>query len=244
MSNNIYNIPGGHIEANIKKLLCYKIINNNECSYKNKCMFAHNITEQKKDVYRELIYNMINVYENLSSINIFEDVELMDELVIYTKECKNCVINKCPGGYNCKFGACLKELVICYNDLCYGKCTNPLKVYTNANTNIKIHRCIHGIHLTEKKLLPYNQRITGNINIASFGENISYFNKQTIISIMINEFTINKIKNLLNKNNKMNNINIFQNYDSDKDTYDSLDLSTDDTESTFGDNDYKYNAKI
>ena len=44
---------------------------------------------------------------------------------------------------------------------------------------------------------------------------------------MINEFTINKIKNLLNKNNKMNNINIFQNYDSDKDTYDSLNLSTD-----------------
>lgn len=198
------------MEPNFKKLLCYKIINSNECSYKNKCMFAHNIEEQKKDDKRELIYNLINKYDNISYINLYEDKELMNDLIIYTKECKSCILNKCPGGYNCKFGACTKDLVICYNDLCYGKCTNPLRVFTNSN-GIKIHRCINGIHLTEKKLLPYSQRMTNNINIASFGENINYFNKQMIISIIINDFTLPKIKMLLNKNNhKINGVNIFQ----------------------------------
>lgn len=204
-----------NIEPNFKKLLCYKIINNIECSYKNKCMFAHNIEEQKKDNKREFIYNLINKYDNISYINLYEDKELMNDLIIYTKECKSCILNKCPGGYNCKFGACTKDLVICYNDLCYGKCTNSLKVVSNSN-NVKIHRCINGIHLTEKKLLPYSQRITSNINIASFGENINYFNKQMIISIIINDFTMPKIKTLLNKNNnKINNVNIFQDLHTD-----------------------------
>jgi hypothetical protein len=204
-----------NIEPNFKKLLCYKIINNIECSYKSKCMFAHNIEEQKKDNKREFIYNLINKYDNISYINLYEDKELMNDLIIYTKECKSCILNKCPGGYNCKFGACTKDLVICYNDLCYGKCTNSLKVVSNSN-NVKIHRCINGIHLTEKKLLPYSQRITSNINIASFGENINYFNKQMIISIIINDFTMPKIKTLLNKNNnKINNVNIFQDLHTD-----------------------------
>jgi hypothetical protein len=178
-------------------------------------MFAHNIEEQKKDNKREFIYNLINKYDNISYINLYEDKELMNDLIIYTKECKSCILNKCPGGYNCKFGACTKDLVICYNDLCYGKCTNSLKVVSNSN-NVKIHRCINGIHLTEKKLLPYSQRITSNINIASFGENINYFNKQMIISIIINDFTMPKIKTLLNKNNnKINNVNIFQDLHTD-----------------------------
>ena len=220
-----------NIEPNFKKLLCYKIINSNECSYKNKCMFAHNIEEQKKDDMRELIYNLINKYDNISYINLYEDKELMNDLIIYTKECKSCILNKCPGGYNCKFGACTKDLVICYNDLCYGKCTNSLKVVTNSNNGIKIHRCINGIHLTEKKLLPYNQRITSNINIASFGENINYFNKQMIISIMINDFTIPKIKMLLNKNNsKINSMNIFQDlHNNDNDSSSSSSICSNDS---------------
>ena len=210
-----------NMEPNFKKLLCYKIINSNDCSYKNKCMFAHNIEEQKKDDKRELIYNLINKLDNISYINLYEDKELMNDLIIYTKECKSCILNKCPGGYNCKFGACTKDLVICYNDLCYGKCTNPLRVFTNSN-GIKIHRCINGIHLTEKKLLPYSQRITNNINIASFGENINYFNKQMIISIIINEFTLPKIKMLLNKSNhKINGVNIFQDIHDNTSTSDS-----------------------
>jgi hypothetical protein len=211
-----------NIEPNFKKLLCYKIINSNTCSYKNKCMFAHNIEEQKKDDNRELIYNLINKYDNISYINLYEDKELMNDLIVYTKECKSCILNKCPGGYNCKFGACTKDLVICYNDLCYGKCINSLKVSTNSN-GIKIHRCINGIHLTEKKLLPYSQRITGNINIASFRENINYFNKQMIISIVINDFTMPKIKMLLNKN-KINSGNIFQ------DVHDNSNICTDTSE--------------
>ena len=76
---------------NFKKLLCYNIVNNIKCVYKNKCMFAHNINEQLKDKNREFIHNMIFVANDLSNINIKENKELFEELMIFTKECKNCM---------------------------------------------------------------------------------------------------------------------------------------------------------
>lgn len=146
---------------NVKKLLCYNIVNNSKCFYKHKCMFAHNLFEQKKEPIREYIINMIYSLDDLSNIDIFEDKILFNELTIYTKECKNCLNKKCPGGYNCKFGVCVKDIKICYNDLMYGKCYNSLKE-ENKNDKI-IKRCIHGIHLTEKNLIPYYQRIPFDI---------------------------------------------------------------------------------
>ena len=140
-------------KSNFKKLLCYNIVNNIKCVYKNKCMFAHNINEQLKDPNREFIHNMIYTFTDLSNINIKENKELFEDLMIFTKECKNCINNKCPGGYNCKFGVCLKELKICYNDLLNGKCTSEV---TEEKINDKIiKKCFHGIHLTEKNLIPY-----------------------------------------------------------------------------------------
>ena len=59
-------------ENNFKKLLCYNIVNNNDCIYKNKCMFAHELKEQKKDILRDYIYKIILVYDDLCNINIFE----------------------------------------------------------------------------------------------------------------------------------------------------------------------------
>jgi hypothetical protein len=183
-------------EINFKKLLCYNIVNNIKCLYKSKCMFAHTIEEQKKDTYRNFIYKMIYEWNDLSNININEDKELYDDLIICTKECKNCINKICPGGYNCKFGVCLKELKICYNDLLYGKCYNQLtqeKVtntittdITNEDPNIKyeynktnkeleenshiiINRCIYGIHFSEKNLIPYYQRISSEINLLDYG---------------------------------------------------------------------------
>ena len=40
-------------KVNIKKLLCYNIVNSSKCVYKGKCMFAHNLSEQKKEYYAE-----------------------------------------------------------------------------------------------------------------------------------------------------------------------------------------------
>ena len=201
-------------ENNFKKLLCYNIVNNNDCIYKNKCMFAHELKEQKKDILRDYIYKIILVYDDLCNINIFENKNLMNELLIYTKECKNCINNKCPGGYNCKFGACTKELKICYNDLLYGKCFYSLKSEINKYGKT-YKKCINGIHLTEKNLVPYNQRLNVDFNITNNilfpCETISFFNKQNTVSLLLNDNTISKIRTFLNKiNNK--NINIINSY--------------------------------
>jgi hypothetical protein len=197
---------------NYKKLLCYNIVNNMKCVYKNKCMFAHNINEQLKEQNREFIYNMIYVLNDLSNINIKENKELFEELMIFTKECKNCINKKCPGGYNCKFGVCMKELKICYNDLLNGKCMYPLK---DEIINDKIiRRCQYGIHLTEKNLIPYYQRITCEINVLDYGvflfNNVNYYSKINTISVMLNDNTIKFIKNLLTKN-KINKNDIIKN---------------------------------
>ena len=196
---------------NLKKLLCYNIVNNFNCLYKYKCMFAHSLDEQKKEDYREYTINMIVKWDNLSVINIVENTELFEDLLLYTKECKACINNKCPGGYNCKFGSCLKELKICYNDLMYGKCYNLL-------CTDKINKkCINGIHLTEKKLIPYFQRINGNLNTNSNSNNlylldsINYNNKINTISILLNDKTINIAKELINIKDKVNLKNNFNN---------------------------------
>ncbi len=76
-------------KENIKKLLCYNIVNNAKCMYKGKCMFAHNLNEQKKDPLREYIYNMIYNWDDLSYIDLYNDKLLFDDLNLYTKECKN-----------------------------------------------------------------------------------------------------------------------------------------------------------
>jgi len=197
-------------EYNYKKLLCYNIVNHNECLYKSKCMFAHNINEQKKELIREYIYDIINSIDDISVINIYEDKNLFNELLIYTKDCKNCLNKKCPGGYNCKFGACLRELKLCYNDLLYGKCLNCLKEELSLEGK-PLKRCINGIHLTEKKLIPYHQRINGEINLSElsiffneydFGKN----NKFNTISLVLNDNNIKNIKYLLNYNKKSDDL--------------------------------------
>lgn len=196
---------------NFKKLLCYNIVNNCKCVYKNKCMFAHTLEEQIKEPMRQYIHNMLYEWDDLSDINLNEEKSLLDELIVLTKECKNCMGKKCPGGYNCKFGVCLRENKICYNDLMYGKCYNML-METNNNENI-LCKCIHGIHLSEKKLIPYNQRmLTDLTNIETnflIRHNVSFNSKNNIISLCLNDNTINMVKDIIS--NKLNKTEIFNN---------------------------------
>ena len=196
---------------NFKKLLCYNIVNNFKCVYKNKCMFAHTLEEQIKEPMRQYIHNMLYEWDDLSDINLNEEKSLLDELIILTKECKNCMGKKCPGGYNCKFGVCLRENKICYNDLMYGKCYNML-MEINNNENI-LCKCIHGIHLSEKKLIPYNQRmLTDLTNIETnflIRHNVSFNSKNNIISLCLNDNTINMVKDIIS--NKLNKTEILNN---------------------------------
>ena len=196
---------------NFKKLLCYNIVNNCKCVYKNKCMFAHTLDEQIKEPIRLYIHNMLYKWEDLSEINLNEDKTLLDELIILTKECKNCINKKCPGGYNCKFGTCLRENKICYNDLMYGKCYNML-MEVNEDNNI-LCKCINGIHLSEKKLIPYNQRMLSDLtNVETnflIKQNISFNSKNNIVSLCLNDNTINIIKDIIS--NKLNKTEIINN---------------------------------
>jgi hypothetical protein len=196
---------------NFKKLLCYNIVNNCKCVYKNKCMFAHTLEEQIKEPMRLYIHNMLYKWDDLSEINLNEDKALLDELIILTKECKNCIGKKCPGGYNCKFGVCLRENKICYNDLMYGKCYNMLMEVTDDNNTI--YRCINGIHLSEKKIIPYNQRMLSDLtNIETnflIKHNVSFNSKNNIISLCLNDSTINIIKDIVS--NKLNKTEIIDN---------------------------------
>ena len=181
---------------NVKKILCYNILNNNKCSYVNNCMFAHSLNEQKKDNYREFIINIILNSNDLSNINICADSKLFNELLIFTKECKNCVIKKCNGGYNCKYGTCDSNLKICKNDLITGKCKKELNVINFS--------CINGLHLTEKKIIPYNLQLYTypNTNFLLCGENNINANR-----IIINDENINDIKKAIVKSDNIQEIN-------------------------------------
>lgn len=202
-----------------KKLLCYNIVNDMKCVYKNKCMFAHTLSEQIKESLRDYIHEMIFVMNDLSNINIKENKELFEELMVFTKECKNCINKKCPGGYNCKFGVCVKNLKICYNDLLNGKCISELKEERMDDKIIK--RCVNGIHLTEKNLIPYHQRISCEMNILDFGififNNVNYYSKINTLSVMLNDDTIKLVKKLIvknkiNKNDIISKINYWDKY--------------------------------
>lgn len=207
---------------NFKKLLCYNIVNGCKCVYKNKCMFAHTIEEQIKEPIRQYIHNMLYEWDDLSEINLNEDKNLLDELILLTKECKNCMGKKCPGGHNCKFGVCLRENKICYNDMMYGKCYNMLMEVNN--NGILLCKCIHGIHLSEKKLIPYNQRMLSDLtNIETnflIKHNVSFNSKNNIISLCLNDNTIYMVKdiisNKLNKEDIINNLKLQNNLFVDK----------------------------
>ncbi len=142
---------------NVKKILCYNILKNGECPYKN-CMFAHSINEQILTETKKEIYDIIKNRNDLEKLDLLEN-NLYKDLLIMCKECKKCSDFKCNGGLNCNNGVCLKQYKLCYKDLTYGNCCNDL--YSDCKNN-NIKSCIYGIHLTEKKLIPYNTQYLNN----------------------------------------------------------------------------------
>lgn len=130
-------------ENNTKKIICFNIININKCIYNDKCRYAHSLEEQHIDLHRQETYDLLNL-NDLSKINLIKKKYIRENLEILTKICNDCVNNKCPGGYNCKFGACSNKFLICKDDLLYGTCHNE--------------NCDKGIHLTKKGLLPIDKQ--------------------------------------------------------------------------------------
>ena len=96
---------------NLKKLLCNNYLEYGKCNYGNKCLYSHSLNEQKIDLIRKKAYNILNEYLEYNNINktvtneINDNKELQRSLLQLTKTCNNCLAGKCPGGYNCKYGA-------------------------------------------------------------------------------------------------------------------------------------------
>jgi hypothetical protein len=130
---NIYSDPKTH-----KKILCKNILSNKQCTYYNKCLYAHSIEDQNVDDIRKLAYDIIK-NPNLYDIKeILENNELKETFLELTKLCNDCSKNICPGGYNCKYGAINKKYVVCYNDIFYhsnGGCRNNLCKYVHIFKN-------------------------------------------------------------------------------------------------------------
>jgi hypothetical protein len=135
---------------NLKKMLCHNMIMTGECRYRDKCLYAHNLSEQNMDVGRKIAYDILSNNNNLSHINLQKNHTIYRSLFELTKMCEQCDKHKCTGGYNCKFGACSKKYHICLRDLNYGDCP---------------HKC-GCVHLSTRGLVHfYNSFVkTANIN--------------------------------------------------------------------------------
>ena len=99
---------------------------------------------------------------------------------------------------------------------------------------------MNGIHLTEKKLIPYQQRLNNESNLSDlslFINDINYGvnNRFNTLTLILNDNTIEKVKELLKYNNKKLNekladtkINFEDNSDSQNDNISIDTFNTDD----------------
>jgi hypothetical protein len=140
------------------RTLCFNILNFKSCAYGNKCLYAHSLETQQVDNGKKLVLELLKL-DNLDEIDLIKNKELYANLSILTKLCNECINGSCPGGYNCKYGACNKNILICNIDMQTGNCKN----------SIENGKCINGTHLTLKHLLPYETQ--------QFNEDIHNSNK-------------------------------------------------------------------
>lgn len=134
-------------KENHKKMLCTNMTINGKCDYGTKCLYAHSLSEQNVEPARKKVLDIL-VMDDLSHIDLAVERDVYRNLSILTKMCDDCYRRKCTGGYNCKYGSCEPKILVCYDDLNYGNCTNPSCNY---------------IHLTERGLKPYyNHARTSN----------------------------------------------------------------------------------
>ena len=177
---------------NHKKILCQNNLMNGVCTYNDRCQYAHSLTEQKIDIRRKKILDLIdseNITENI-------DIQTYKDLNLFTVLCNDCINKKCSGGYNCKLGAPLEKYLVCYDDLNYGHCTND--------------KCIKN-HLTKKGLKPqYNLNNQSKPHISNIKMLIPFINNLDILTINQNNINGNDMNdiNCINENITINDTNM------------------------------------
>lgn len=178
-----YNIPYRPPFINEKRLICYSIMNNEQCIYGTKCTYAHSLAEQHIDFEKNFLYQII-LDQNLmkfcpqtlpdnpvanTTLDNPKIGEIYKQLLTITYFCENSKNNRCTGGYNCKHGVHDITLKICRNDLLTGNCLNRLidipinpdvlKKITDVELMDQYQGCINGHHLSLRRLLPYYKYI-------------------------------------------------------------------------------------
>ena len=176
---NIWNYEKRDKKINHKKILCQNMITNGTCAYTDRCLYAHKLEEQKIDIKRKKLFDMLDNDSDLSFIDVNKHKDIYKELILFTKPCLDCVNNKCTGGNNCKFGSPSTKYIICYEDLNYGVCEDK-------NCNRK--------HLTKRGLKPIYNNISINLNQPSI-DNVMML-KPIINNLLL--FNINNTINLIN----------------------------------------------
>jgi len=121
------------------------MISNGSCTYTDRCLYAHILDEQKIDIKRKKIYELLDSIIDLSFIDVNKHKDIYKEFLLFTKPCLDCINNKCTGGNNCKFGSPSIKYIICYDDLNYGVCED-------SNCDRK--------HLTKRGLKPIYNNIS------------------------------------------------------------------------------------
>lgn len=164
---HIYTVPQKFYPNNVKRLICYSILNKEKCQHDRHCTYAHSLAEQVIDQEKKFIYQIIldSNLMDFESINNQKKEYLYKQLLFNTNLCENCQNNKCPGGYNCKHGTNSSTLKLCKNDLLTGQCLNKIitiqcdpSIVAKIDGITKLETytgCINGHHLSIRELVPY-----------------------------------------------------------------------------------------
>jgi hypothetical protein len=166
------------------RILCNSVLidqnnkKNENCVFGRKCLYAHRLDEQKIDNFNYDVINRITSESDLSNLSLSDSKtsKIYKKIYFLTNLCGSCIDRKCPGGFNCKFGANIKDILICKDDFLYGKCDNDVSMYNYSNTikklfpnnTLKYYGCENGHHLTNKKLSPYNKQYYEILEILNY----------------------------------------------------------------------------
>lgn len=157
-------IPFVHVNG--KKLMCRSMTAHKYCIRMHDCSYAHTLEEQQLDPAKLLTIQLMLNREMIHPVHQID--RIYQESLSMSRLCDGCHNGDCTGGYNCRNGACHRELLVCCDDIYNQSCTRmiiknvPLpevakRFYTEGT--IPCDRCYNGYHLTSGGILSYNEYV-------------------------------------------------------------------------------------
>jgi hypothetical protein len=206
----IYTAPKRTDFLIAKRLICRSVLESYHCEYAAKCTYAHSLDQQVIDSDRAFTYKII-LDPNLMhffSVQNPKTEDLYKGLIAMTHSCKECLEQKCTGGYNCRNGACQKFLKVCQEDLLHGNCTEKLEILdinmdfiqklfgTITTTNeqpFEYIGCKYGHHLTHRNKPPI------------YDLNVEFYTEEPIYNYMV-PYSVYALAKISSKKNNYDKI--------------------------------------